>query len=408
LELIHYAMLDIATLEKNDRFEIQTYWIYRLVLEKGDVALDVGANQGAHTAVMADLVGSTGAIFAFEPIPMLFHGLKSRFKDRPFITMLPLAISDTDGTANFFINTTNVSFCSSLRNQDEFSRGVSFGIEVDTRRIDLLEFLKPQAVRLIKFDVEGAELLALKGASETLRRARPVCVFEWGDSVAAAYGATSCDMWRFWTGHEYSLCDVLGTPVMSEDAFVGSSARQDVWNYVAVPSNERALWEDIVNALRALWAALGDTTVGRRYRSQPVLAFPRRDALNFRSPYEECSIELRFTNQCSFAWLDLEDDFYVDVPSRDRFPSVRIGLRWFTPEGQYLSEERRSLGVAGVLPGEEITVNVPVYPYVGFTLLPPGEYRVTIGLVHEHIAWFKEEGDAEVTLSVRVGSSANP
>ena len=406
--MIHYAMLNIAELEKNDRFEIQTYWIYRLVLEKGDVALDVGANQGTHTVVMADLVGSTGAVFAFEPIPMLLHGLKSRFKDRPFITMLPFAISDTDGTATFFINTTDVSFCSGLRNQDEFSRGVSFGIEVDTRRIDLLEFLKPQAVRLMKFDVEGAELLALKGASETLRRAHPVCVFEWGDAVAAAYGATSGDMWRFWTGHEYSLCDIRGTPVMSEDTFVDSSARQDVWNYVAVPSNEPALWDEIVNALRALWAALADTTVGRRYRSDPVLTSPRRDALSFDSPYEECSIELRFTNGCSFAWLDLEDDFYADVPSRDRIPSVRIGLRWFTPEGQYLSEERRSLGVAGVLPGEEVTVNVPVYPYVGFTLLPPGEYRVTIGLVHEHIAWFKEKGDAEVAFNVRVGYSANP
>lgn len=322
--------------------------------------------------------------------------------------MLPFAISDTDGTATFFINTTDVSFCSGLRNQDEFSRGVSFGIEVDTRRIDLLEFLKPQAVRLMKFDVEGAELLALKDASETLRRARPVCVFEWGDAVAAAYGATSDDMWRFWTGHEYLLCDIRGSPVMSEDTFVSSSARQDVWNYVAVPSSEPALWDEIVNALRALWAALADTTVGRRYRSDPVLTSPRRDALSFDSPYEECSIELRFTNRCSFAWLDLEDDFYADVPSRDRIPSIRIGLRWFTPEGQYLSEERRSLGVAGVLPGEEVTVNVPVYPYVGFTLLPPGEYRVTIGLVHEHIAWFKEKGDAEVALNVRVGYSASP
>jgi len=401
-------MLDIATLEKNDRFEIQTYWIYRIVLEKGDVALDVGANQGAHTAVMAEMVGSTGAIFAFEPIPMLFHGLQGRFKDRPFITMLPLAISDTDGTATFFINTTDVSFCSGLRNQDEFSRGVSFGIEVDTRRIDSLEFLKPQVVRLIKFDVEGAELLALTGASETLRRARPVCVFEWGDAVATAYRATSGDMWRFWTEHGYTLCDVRGTPVMSEDAFIESSARQDIWNYVAVPSNEPALWDKIVNALRALWATLADTTVRRRYRSHPVLTLPRRAALSFGSPYEECSIELRFTNQCTFAWLDLEDNFYVDVPSRNRFPSVRIGLRWFTSEGQYLSEERRSLGVAGVLPGEEITVNVPVYPYVGFTLLPPGEYRVTIGLVHEHIAWFKEKGDAEIALNVRVGYSANP
>ena len=99
-------------LDKNDRFDIQMFWVYRLLLGRGDVAIDVGANQGAHTAVMAEAVGSTGAIFAFEPIPMLFHGLRARFKDQPFIRILPLAISDTDATAKFFVNTTNVSFCS--------------------------------------------------------------------------------------------------------------------------------------------------------------------------------------------------------------------------------------------------------------------------------------------------------
>src|SRR5947207_1327124 len=101
-------------IDKNDRFDIQMYWVYRLLLKKGDVALDIGANQGAHTVVMADAVGSTGTIFAFEPIPVLFHGLRARFKERPFIRVLPLAISDTDGMTKFFVNTTNVSFCSGL------------------------------------------------------------------------------------------------------------------------------------------------------------------------------------------------------------------------------------------------------------------------------------------------------
>jgi FkbM family methyltransferase len=205
-------------LDKNDRFDIQMFWLYRLLLTEGDVALDVGANQGAHTAVMADAVGSAGAVFAFEPIPMLFHGLKARFKDRPFIRILPLALSDTDGTAKFFVNTTNVSFCSGLRNQDKFTHGDSLAMDLETRRIDSLEFLRTGAVRLVKFDVEGAELLALQGASEIFRRARLVCVFEWGDAVSAAYGAKAGDMWRFWTEHGYSLCDIRGTLLKSQDA----------------------------------------------------------------------------------------------------------------------------------------------------------------------------------------------
>jgi len=103
----------------------------------------------------------------------------------------------------------------------------------------------------------------------------------------------------------------------------------------------------------------------------------------------------------------LEDDFYAEVPSRDRFPSsVRIGLRWFTQDGEYLTEERRSLGVAGVLPGDEITVNVPLHSYTGFTLLPAGEYRLTIGLVQENIAWFESKGDTEIVLRVGISGAS--
>jgi FkbM family methyltransferase len=271
-------------LDKNDQFDIQMYWMYRLLLHKADVALDIGANQGAHTAVMAEAVGDEGAVFAFEPIPMLFHHLKARFNDRPFITILPLAISDTDGTAEFFVNAENVSFCSGLRNQDEFSRGTSVGVEVATNRLDSLEFLRTRVVRLIKLDIEGAELLALKGAAETFRRARPICIFEWGDAVSAAYDAPALAMWKYWIECKYSLCDVRGTPIVSEEAFVRSSACQDVWNYVAVPCEVPGLWDRVVNALRATWAAVHGATDGYRYRSHLLLALPRRDVLAFDSP----------------------------------------------------------------------------------------------------------------------------
>lgn len=286
-------------LDKNDRFDIQMFWVYRLLLGKGDVALDVGGNQGAHTAVMADAVGSTGAVFAFEPIPVLFHGLKERFKGKPWVRIFPHAISDADGTTRFFVNTRNVSFCSGLRNQDAFSDGQSLGMDIATRRIDSLDLLRAQNIRLIKLDVEGAELLALHGASETFRRARPACVFEWGDAVAAAYGASASDMWRFWAGHDYSLCDVHGTPIESEDAFARSSLQQDVWNYVAVPIEAPAVLDKVMNVLRSVSAALDDADVDRRYESCARSTLPTGGAVTFGSPHEELSIDVEFSDRKS-------------------------------------------------------------------------------------------------------------
>ncbi|MDT4863840.1 hypothetical protein FQZ97_985640 [compost metagenome] len=216
-------------------------------------------------------------------------------------------------------------------------------------------------------------------------------------------------MWRFWTGHEYSLCDVHGIPIESEDAFARSSLQQDVWNYVAVPLETPAIYDKVLNVLRSVSAALNDANVARSYESCARLALPIGDTVTFGSPHEELSIGINFSNRSSFAWLDLADDFYAEIPSRKQFASpVQIGLRWFSPEGTYVTEERRSLSGPGVLPGDELSATVAVYPHSGFTFLPLGEYRVTIGLVHEGVTWFKDKGNAEIVLNVRLSGAGFP
>lgn len=49
----------------------------------------------------------------------------------------------------------------------------------------------------VKIDVEGGEVLVLRGARELLRRSRPVIVFEHGgDWAMRHYGTTSAELWR--------------------------------------------------------------------------------------------------------------------------------------------------------------------------------------------------------------------
>jgi hypothetical protein len=47
--------------------------LFRQFLTPGDVALDVGANIGAHTIPMAQIVGPSGSVYAFEPQRIVFQ-----------------------------------------------------------------------------------------------------------------------------------------------------------------------------------------------------------------------------------------------------------------------------------------------------------------------------------------------
>ncbi len=56
---------------------------YSRFLAPGDVVVDVGAHTGLHLVAFADLVGPTGKVHAFEPIPFLMKDLARRFGRRP-------------------------------------------------------------------------------------------------------------------------------------------------------------------------------------------------------------------------------------------------------------------------------------------------------------------------------------
>jgi FkbM family methyltransferase len=53
-------------------FELRTLRRYAQLIKEGDVVLDIGANVGAHTLPLAQLVGSSGKVFSFEPTAYAF------------------------------------------------------------------------------------------------------------------------------------------------------------------------------------------------------------------------------------------------------------------------------------------------------------------------------------------------
>jgi FkbM family methyltransferase len=146
--------------------------IFRSALRPGDIALDIGANLGAHTIPLAQIVGPTGFVFAFEPQRILFNILCGNvaLNELTNVKAFPLALARAPGQ----INLVPLDY----RGANNFG-GISLGGEkgeaVPVASLDQMGLPK---LRFIKLDVEGMELEVLLGAKALLARDRPLLYVE--------------------------------------------------------------------------------------------------------------------------------------------------------------------------------------------------------------------------------------
>ena len=144
------------------------------LLAPGDWVIDLGANVGHYTRAFSAAVGARGRVFALEPVPENFELLTANSFWFPFqnVTLLNLAVSDRWKVVNMDIP--------QWQGMPNFYEGHitdgSEGKKVLCCRLDDLHF--PQGIRLIKMDVEGHELAALKGMTELLARDSPILIVE--------------------------------------------------------------------------------------------------------------------------------------------------------------------------------------------------------------------------------------
>jgi FkbM family methyltransferase len=160
----------------------------RRLLKEGDVAIDVGANMGYFSAVMAQCVGSTGRVFAFEPVASTFRQLRlcQSLNEYAVLQPMQMALGAREGTLEIAFDPAFMGNASAYDRQS-LSSGSSAAVEL--RMLDTLVAdgtLPPP--RLIKIDVEGYELDVLRGACRTLRDARPSIIFEVNSETAALAG----------------------------------------------------------------------------------------------------------------------------------------------------------------------------------------------------------------------------
>ncbi|MBI3773090.1 MAG: FkbM family methyltransferase [Gammaproteobacteria bacterium] len=160
--------------EKYGEFSEAEVELFRQLCQPGDVVVEVGANIGTHTMVLAAMVGNQGRVYAFEPQRIVYYTL----------------------CANMALNSIENAYCfqmaAGLEEGTILLPGIRYdqegnfgGVEVNkfdygdkVRVVKLDDFLEPPKLKLLKIDVEGMEHDVISGAKALISRYKPALYVE--------------------------------------------------------------------------------------------------------------------------------------------------------------------------------------------------------------------------------------
>ncbi len=163
-----------------DGYEPETVQLFFRLAQRARITLDVGAYVGYYTLLAAH-ANPAAQVFAFEPLPTVFKRLQQNIQLNQLtnVTCINSAVSDIDGTAEFFHAPNELPTSSSL--SFEFMRATNDLMRTKVPVIALDKFVREQKIArvdLVKIDTESTEPDVLSGMRETLQKDHPFIVCE--------------------------------------------------------------------------------------------------------------------------------------------------------------------------------------------------------------------------------------
>ena len=152
--------------EKQDAFEIS---LMKKYIKTGDVVLDIGANIGFYAEILSGIVGDKGKVHCFEPDVTNFKHLQSRCLNINNIVINNKAVSDKTETIKIYTSK-KLNVDHRTYKPDEYDQ------EIDIHAISVVDYLSSynsiqnnNGISFIKMDIQGFEMSAVKGMTNTLQ-----------------------------------------------------------------------------------------------------------------------------------------------------------------------------------------------------------------------------------------------
>ena len=138
----------------------------------GDFVVDLGANIGYYTCLLAKLVGKDGKVFAFEPDPRNLKLLEKNVKVNEYnnVVIVDKAVSDVNGTCTLYCSQKKFGASTIFESEKTKTKDL-FPVKSETVSLDYY-FKKlnlHNKIDFIKIDIEGAEFKAFNGMKKILQ-----------------------------------------------------------------------------------------------------------------------------------------------------------------------------------------------------------------------------------------------
>jgi len=190
-------------------YEPETVLVCQKIIKPGMVVIDIGAHIGYFTRIFSRLVGRNGKVYAFEADPENFSLLKKNTKHLRNVEIYQLAVSDRQGTIDFYHYDEKAGCHSTLPNVPLDYKKRKISVAANTLDAVLAEAGSPR-VDVVKMDIEGGESAALRGMDKLLAAKEPLALLlEFAPAWIEASGVPALNFLQELTKHGFILSAIL-------------------------------------------------------------------------------------------------------------------------------------------------------------------------------------------------------
>lgn len=188
------------------RYEAGYLHLLESMVKPGDIVIDIGANEGFVTLLLAMKVGANGHVYAIEPNPSNVKALEANISLNAFanVSVISKAVSDKSGGQ---CDMYGGGAWGSLQRQGNLSiPAISVEVDsLDAMFADHKESMKLKQLSLIKIDAEGSEIRCISGAHRLITTFRPIVAFEINLTMLAYEDISINELFDFLSGIDYAL-----------------------------------------------------------------------------------------------------------------------------------------------------------------------------------------------------------
>jgi FkbM family methyltransferase len=184
--------------------------IIKRALRPGDVFFDIGANIG-YFSLLGAIFQPASTVIAFEPVSSVFRKLEDNISINKITNIMAVnaAVGNKNEEGEIFISSDDNTGMSSLKNPENYS-----GKREKVKIIAIDDWFRSSGlpkIDLIKLDIEGSELAALRGMREILQNYKPLVIAEINPEILVRFDQVPADIFDYLNAFNFTGFLILKT-----------------------------------------------------------------------------------------------------------------------------------------------------------------------------------------------------